>query len=163
MKIESTSSTGNFEIKNNDNNRLLELIYSNWFSSNAKTVFNSNNIEIKPKNIWASKFDIITNGSDKGDISFNWKGNIIIRLENKNKTDNQFLLKAIGLWKLGFELLDQKENKILFLKPNFKWTKFSYDYEVLLEDNIVPNNEIIELLIYSGFSANLYMTRMMAG
>ena len=161
MKIESTSANGNFEIKNNGK-KLLELTYSNWFASNAQTSFNSINIEIKPKNIWQNKFDILKNGIDKGDISFNWKGNVIIKLENENKVQNQYLLKAIGFWKLGFELIDEKENKILSLKPNFNWKKVNYNYEVEL-NNQEDCKESIELLIYSGFGANLYMTMMMAG
>ena len=161
MQIESTSASGNFEIKSNGK-KLLKLTYSNWFASNALTSFDSNNIEIKPKNIWQSKFDIIKDGIDKGDISFNWKGNVIIKLENENKVQNQYLLKAIGFWKLGFELIDEKENKILSLKPNFNWKKVNYNYEVEL-NNQEDCKESIELLIYSGFGANLYMTMMMAG
>jgi hypothetical protein len=163
MQIKSTSAKGSFEIKNNNGERLLELTYSNWFAVNAKTSFDSIDIQIKPKNIWLSKFDILKNGTDKGDIAFNWKGNIIVRLEIDNKSENQYLLKAVGFWKLGFELLDEKERKILSLKPNFNWKKISYNYEIELADNQKENKEIIELLIYSGFGANLYKAMMMAG
>jgi hypothetical protein len=154
MQLKSTSATGNFELETNTGEKLLEFTYSNWFSSNARTSFQSTEIEIKPKNIWSSKFDIVKNGVDKGDISFNWKGNVIIRLENDDTSESQYLLRAIGYWKLGFELVDEKERKIALLKPNFNWSKFSYNYEIELADGFQADTRRIELLIYSGFGAN---------
>ena len=163
MQIKSTSVTGNFEIINSSGERLLELTYSNWFASKAEASLESIAIQIKPKNIWYSKFDILKNGIDKGDIMFNWRGNVIIRLETDDKSENQYLLKAIGFWKPGFDLLDEKERKILSLKQKIDWEKFSYNYEIELADNQKENQEIAELLIYSGFGANLYMMMMMGG
>ena len=62
MQLKSTSATGNFELETNTGEKLLEFTYSNWFSSDARTSFQSTEIEIKPKNIWSSKFDIVKNG-----------------------------------------------------------------------------------------------------
>ena len=70
MKIESSSSKGNFIIKN-DSHNILELKYDNWFSSKAKTNYNENEITIKPQNICCSKFDIYKNDKDIGDIISN--------------------------------------------------------------------------------------------
>lgn len=162
MQIKSTSGTGNFEIKNENDERVLELIYSNWFASNAKTSYKSNNIEIKPKNFWASKFDILKNELDIGDLTFNWKGDVVIQLTNSEQTENNYLLRAKGFWKMAFELLDGNEVKILSLRPNFNWKKVGYDYEIELANNVENQEEIMELLIFSGFGANLYMTRMMS-
>ena len=58
----------------------FELKYSDWFSSDAATQFNGQTIEIRPKNIWNSKFDIFKDNQDCGDIIFNWRGHVIIRL-----------------------------------------------------------------------------------
>ena len=162
MFIKSTSSVGNFEIENHEGINILELSYTNWFSSKATTILDSTNIEIKPKNIWASKFDILKNGIDKGDITFNWKGNIIIRLENDENQENEYLLRVTGFWNSGFELIDKNDIKILSMKPNFNWKKISYNYEVEHTSN-TDEHTLTELLIYCGFGANLYMTMMMAG
>jgi hypothetical protein len=163
MEIQSTSARGNFEIKDNNGETLLELTYANWFAGKAETSFESIDIQIKPKNIWQSQFDILKNGIEKGDIVFNWKENIIITLKIDNKSENKYLLKAISPWKMGFELLDEKERKILSLKQNINWKKISYNYEIELADNQKVKQEIVELLIYSGFGANLYMTVVMGG
>jgi len=162
MKINSTSGKGNFLIEK-DNAKILELNYSNWFSSRAKTEYNGNKIEIKPKNIWCSKFDIFKNNQDEGDIIFNWKGNIIIRILNEKNRELSFLLKAKGFWKQYFELTNENGELIFTLKPSINWKKLNYNYEIKNRSNIYENNLETELVIYSGFGANLYMTMMSAG
>ena len=94
MKIVSSSGKGNFKLTKNDK-EICELVYSNWFSDEAKTVLNGNNIEIKPKNIWTSKVDINKNDNNIGDITFNLKSQMIIRLENPNRKEFNFVLKIL--------------------------------------------------------------------
>lgn len=157
MKIKSTSVTGNFEILNILDDRLVELQYSNWFSSNSKARFNSTDIEIKPKNKWGDKFDIFKNGAIMGSIVFNNNREILIYLENTK----QYLLKAIGTWDLGFALTDENGVGIISLKPKMDWKKFSYNYGVTIDCEATETAEIIELLIFAGFGANLYISTMM--
>lgn len=155
MKIISTPGNGNFKIENNEH-KLLELNYKNWFSSTASTNFNNKEIEIRPKNFWHSSFDIFHNGKDVGDISFNWMSNAIITIKNE-----KYLLKAIGLWGLKFEFLDENEDRMFLIKPSLKWNKLKYDYEIELIAENYELNQLIELLIYVGFGANLHMTATM--
>ena len=163
MEITSTSALGNFEIKSDSGERLLELSYSNWFASKAETSFESNKIEIELRNIWHSKFDILKNGVANGDIDIDWKGNVIITLNSVNGVEKQYLLKAVAFWNMGFELLDQNETKILALKQSFNWKRVSYNYDVKIADNQKVNQEMVELVIYSGFAANLFMAMAMGG
>jgi len=155
MKINSTSGNGNFKIINN-NHELLELKYKNWFSSKAKTKLNNTEIEIKPKNLWNTSFDIYHNGIDVGDITFNWKTNAIITIN-----DDKYLFKAIGLWNLKFELVNENEDRIFLIKPNYKWKKMKYDYEIEIISDTYKLYKLTELLIYVGFGANLHMTATM--
>jgi len=141
----------------------LELKYQNWFSSKAYSKFEGNEIEIKPKNIWCSKFDIFKNKHDKGDIIFNWKGNIIIRIINDEDKEYSYLLKSKGFWKQRFELINEKEDLIFILQPSINWRKLSYNYEIESISNELGGKPLTELLIYCGFGANLYMIMMMAG
>lgn len=161
MKISSTSGKGNFIIEK-DNNKIVEVQYKNWFSSTAKVKLERQEIKVKPKNIWCSKFDIFKNNQDKGDIIFNRKGSIIIRTINKNNKEVSFLLKAKGFWKQHFELTNQKGELIFVLKPSMNWKKMNYNYAIENISTIHEEKLITELLIYSGFGANLYMTMMMA-
>ncbi len=161
MKIESTAARGNFKILNG-NECLLEVTYANWFASKAETTFKNTKLEIKPKNIWQSKFSILKNDIPAGSITFNWKGHIIINTLDQEHLKTQYVLRAKGFWHMGFELLDAQEHQLLFLKPNLSWRKVNYNYEIQ-DCNQELSDSLIELLVYAGFSANLYMTTMLAG
>ena len=151
MKIYSTSDNGNFKIQS-DNKDLLELEYKNSFSSIASTNLDNTEIEIRPKNIWNSSFDIFHDGKDAGNIIFNWRGDAVITINNE-----KYLFKAIE-WNSKFELLNEKEEKIVLIIPNYKWEKKKYDYELEVVTENFDFSRLVELLIYVGFSANLHMT-----
>lgn len=159
MKVKSTSGKGNFVIEKNDI-EIVEVHYENWFSSVAKTTFEGQNIEIRPKNIWFSKFDIYKNGQDIGDIIFNWKGDMVLRLLNDANQEENFLLNAKGFWNSYFELKDEEEKVLYILRPSINWRKFSFDYDVENISTSLESKQTTEILIYSVFSANLYMTMM---
>ncbi|KAA0993639.1 aminotransferase [Dyadobacter aurulentus] len=163
MEIWSTSARGNFEIKSDSGERLLELTYSNWFASKAETLFESDKIEIELRNIWHSKFHIVKNGLDNGYIELNWNGDVRIILKSENGVGKQYALKAVGFWEMGFELFDQYETKILSLKQNFNWKRISYNYGIEIADNQEVNHEMVELILYSGFAANLFMAMAVGG
>ena len=160
MKIESSSTKGNFIIKNGSLN-ILELKYENWFSSKARTNYNKDEISIKPQNIWCSKFDIYKNEKDVGDIISNWQGNIIIRNSFKGEIEKSYLLEAKGYFKkLKFELINESKKLILVMEPKMRAPGF--DYKIETSNNTLSEDELIELLIYCGFGANLYLKTMYA-
>jgi len=158
MKIESIDSKGSFVIKDEFTD-LLKVFYKKWFSSQAKTTLNGIELTIKPKNIWQSKFDILKNGIDKGDIIFTWKGDIVISLEDKIGNNNEWIVKTKGFWDYRFEVFNNSEKLILILKPNFNWKNFKYNYEIKILEKDVPENETLELILYSCFGANIYKSK----
>lgn len=155
MKIISSSGKGNFKLIKNDD-EICELAYTNWFSEKAQTALNGNNIVIKPKNIWTSKVDIFKNESQIGDITFNLRGHMVIRLEKPNGKEFNYLLKNKAKWKLRFEVFNESDIQQFSLTSVNNWTKLNYDYDVELAD-YNSEFEIEELLIYCGYAANLYL------
>ncbi len=129
MKLISTSGRGNFKIQKDDSD-VLELTYKKWFSSQASKEFNGVKIENKPKNAVSSKYFIYKDQANKGEITFNWKGNITILLKDKQDNENRWFLKSKGFWKQHFELTDQSDNLILILKPTMNWRKMNYNYDI---------------------------------
>ena len=156
--LESIDSRGSFRLLR-DGAEEFQLKYKNWFSSQAVTSFNNQEIMMRPKNIWMSKFDIFKDGVDVGDIIFNWMGHVIIRLTRADgKGEDEFLLKHRGLFSSQYELLTEKNERLLMFKAGYNWKKFKYNYEVIREDHDYPDIVLNELLIYCGFAANLHMT-----
>lgn len=158
LLLESTDSRGSFRLLRGTNQQ-FELKYQNWFSSKATTHLNDQDITLQSKNFWMSKFDIFKDGVDVGDIIFNWMGHVIIRLIRADgKGEDEFLLKHRGILSSQYELLTEKQERLLTLKAGFNWKKFKYNYEVIREDHDFPDIVLDELLIYCGFAANLHMT-----
>jgi hypothetical protein len=54
--------------------------------------------EIKIGNMWMTKFDIFCEDIDIGDISFNWKWEVIIRLKNEFDFTKHFKLQFSSKW-----------------------------------------------------------------
>lgn len=162
MKLTSSSGKGDFTLVK-ENQKIFELKYTNWFSSKARTALGEEMIEIRPQNIWCSKFDIFKQDLDQGDIIFNWKGNIIIRLMQEEGVEKSYLLRAKGFWNQSFELTDEADHVILLFAPSMNWKKLNYNYDVQQISEEYDEQRIHELLIYCGFGANLYMTMMATG
>ena len=155
MKIVSSSGKGNFKLTEK-NVEICEVVYNNWFSEKAKTVLNGNNIEIKPKNIWTSKVDIYKNGKHIGDITFNLRGYMVVRVQNSAGTEFNYVLKNKAKWKLRFEVYDESDNLQFALKSVNNWTKLNYDYDIEMA-TYNSEFEMEELLVYCGYATNLYL------
>ncbi len=162
MQVKSTSGRGDYEIIDDKGNNILTVKYKNWFSSTASTLLGKTKIEIKSKNIWGSKFDILKDGVDCGDIIFNWKGHIIIRLEFSHQKEKSWIMRTKGFWSQKFHLYDEDEKEILILNPDFNWSKVNYNYIIEGLDEEFPKELLAELLIYACYGANLYITTMFA-
>ncbi|SDM81244.1 hypothetical protein [Siphonobacter aquaeclarae] len=149
------SFTRGFEVyRENETAPVTTFQYNGWFSSDGRAETGNNTVEIKAKNVWASKFDVFIDGIDKGDILFNWKGEIIIRLDTDG-VEKSYRLKSRGLWNMHFELEDEQEQRLLLLQPAFKWDRLNYEYQVSGEQE--PS---ILLILTSIYGINLYMTMM---
>jgi hypothetical protein len=162
MKIESTSGKGNFKIVKGAF-AITELKFKKWFSKHAAVRYKGVNIEIKSKNFWQTQFDIFKNGMNCGSMKYHWKGNISIQLTDElGYGEGNYMFRSKGIFKRQFELTDEDGNLTLILKPKFIFRKFSYDYEVELVDVFEREEDLVEMLIYCGYAANVYMTKKAA-
>jgi hypothetical protein len=155
LKIVSTSGKGNFQIKKGSL-PMFEVKYTSWFSGHAQTRFNGDSIEMKPGNFWQTKFPIIRNGVEAGEMFFHSRGFISILLfEERSGMAANFKFKPKGFWKSHYLLLDEADNEILRLQPKWVWRKFSYDYEIEMIDETFDEAFLIELLIYCGYACKV--------
>ncbi len=161
MKIVSSSSRGNFKLVKG-NWEILELKYEKWFSSKAATRYRSQEIRIQAKDFWGSKFAILKNRKEIGDISFNWKGQVVVRLTDADGESHQYFMKGKGVWKLRFEVYNEADKLVLTMKSINKWNKLNIDYQIEKTDHEPPFDEH-EFLLYCGYAANMYVARMGAG
>ncbi|GEM_PF-441836 len=162
MKINSDSGKGNFTIEK-EGRPLTNLEYKSWFGRGATAELFDQKIEIKPLGVWNKKFEILKNGVKKGQIHMNWKGDISVTLKDEKHQTEIFLLKFKGTLKFRFLVINSHGEEVFTLKPSTGWKKLSYDYDVLNTNPSYDQSILIELLLYCGFSANLYMNMMNSG
>tara|TARA_B100001057_G_C22628835_1_gene863562 strand:- start:57 stop:557 length:501 start_codon:yes stop_codon:yes gene_type:complete len=155
MKIISSSPKGNFIYEKN-NSKVLELIFSGWFSNNAKTNYKNREIKIETKNFWKNKFKISEDDNEKGAINFNFKNNISIQFTDESSKDQTFEMKCKGFWKSRYEIKDQNQNLIITIHPKMNWKKLKQNYEIVDYSNSIAESYFDELIIYCGFSIIIY-------
>lgn len=150
-----------YEIKTEKNSEpICKINFENIYSSTASFEYNDNKYSIKANNIWQTKFDIFKSNSDIGDIDYNWKGEIIIRLKNKDEITKHFILKNKSIFNFKFELRDFLTNHLWTITPIWSWKGFKYNFAIISEPGFSEEEnrvEEIELLVAAIYAVNLYM------
>jgi hypothetical protein len=157
--IISKGGIGEFKVLTSTNTYITVFSYKNWFSSSGSANTNLGLVEIKAMDGWESSFHVFCDGNDIGEIHFNWKGNIIITLENRAGEKKTLQLRSVSL-KSDWVLEDENEQVILKLHSDTHWTKVDYRYDVqLLREIDIPTPL---LLIACGYGTNLNMSMIAA-
>lgn len=157
--IISKGGVGEFKILTATNEYVTVFSYKNWFSSSGSANTVLGKVEIKAMDGWESSFHVFCDGNDVGEIHFNWKGNIIITLENTAGEKKTLLLKSVSL-KSDWVLEDEHEKPIVKLHSDTHWTNVDYRYDVQVLDDIdIP---VPLLLIACGYGTNLNMSMIAA-
>ncbi|AYA35812.1 hypothetical protein D3Y59_01375 [Hymenobacter oligotrophus] len=141
---------------------LTAFTYDDWFSSRGRaTLADGQTLEIRPRNMWWSHFDVVRNDVVVGDITFNWKGQVIVTLQTASGEQQGFKLKSQGIRGTRFVLENEAQEQVLTLDLAFKWNKLNYEYHVQLAPGF-PFSETTELLLFAcGYATNLYMTMLL--
>jgi hypothetical protein len=157
--IISKGGIGEFKVLTSTNDYVTVFSYKNWFSSSGSANTSLGLVEIKAMDGWESSFHVFCDGNDIGEIHFNWKGNIIITLENKTGEKKTLQLRNVSL-KSDWVLEDENGDIILKLHSDTHWTKVDYRYDVqLLREIDIPTPL---LLIACGYGTNLNMSMIAA-
>lgn len=160
--IRAIDSRGNFEVCDAEKRPWAFLKYQGWFSARAVGEADGHVLEIVPVNIFHSKFDILLDGEDVGDIVFNWRMHMVIRLLDYQRQERHYLLRAKGAFNQRFVLEDDIKNPILVLSPRFRWGKMRYDYRVFTRETQYLQSPVESMLAICAYAANLYMRRRKA-
>lgn len=144
-----------------DNEQILDLKYPNWYSREASVRYLGRLIEIKPKNILGMTYLIYDDGIEIGDIIFNWAGLITIRVLNEVDRECRFIFKSKGFWKNRLQLFTENNVFVLSMKPIRNWMMSNHSYEIEVDEDqrIELDFDMDELMIYCGYTANIYMMK----
>lgn len=146
--------------KNGEN--LMELKYHKWSFTKGDFYIGDDYISLKPQNIWMRKLDILKNNVDVGDIIFNWKGQIIVQMEDLHYKRQEFLMKPKGFLSRHYEVFNSNEKLVFRIIPKFSWKGFIYYYNIEIDHFSYSKEELIffeELFMYLTFGLKLQMSQ----
>ena len=150
MKIQCTDKK-TFELTD-DSQRLGHIAYDGLFSFKANAIVGNDYYRITPIGIFNTTISVMKNETEVANMKMNWKGNIIISLQN----GQEFILKATGTFLNKYVLEDKDQQKLMLLNPDFNWAKFSYNYSISYDNK--PQDILLVLL--ATYSANYYIAAM---
>jgi hypothetical protein len=167
MNYKVKTKSKKFTIEELESKKVIcEVNYESIWNSNASFVLNGHEYVIKANNAWQSKFLLTKGNKEIGEIEYNWKSEIIIRLENSDDMTKHFILKnKMSLTKCIFELKDFLTNHLWSIESEWEWSSFNYTFLINREsgfeqeENNVNEAELMVATIYAGI---LYM-KMIAG
>jgi hypothetical protein len=161
MQYKITTKSKSFRIDDiHSGKELVSVFYESIWNSNASFSLEGESYEIKSSNAWQTKFDLFKNEIDIGDIDYNWKGEIIIRLKNNDLMTKHFILKCTNMFMSEFSLKDFLTNKLWSIKAQWEWKAFNYVFYISREEGFEEeenNVDEMELLVAATYAAILYL------
>ncbi len=149
-----------FEVRK-DSEVIGKLSYSSWFKFNGVISIADATYAVEPKGFWGTTFEI--RDGEKVLLSFRmgWKGEIVLQTYF-NDVEQGYVFNHRGVFKDSFMLVDQEGTELLVMKPQLKWAKMNYEYEVTTTATFeaFPDKDI--LLLAALHCANYYISMTMA-
>jgi len=105
------------------------------------------------------EYNVIKFGREIGELEFDRKGKVKLKLNRIDKGSDRFEIKPRGLTSFWF-LVEQDDKPILELKPTEKYRRHAYHYRVNTRTRRMPERVMDELSIYIAFAANVYNAKM---
>ena len=107
----------------------------------------------------ALEYRVIKEGSDIGELEFDRKGRVKLKLNRIDRGSDKFEIKPRGLTSFWF-LVEQDDKPILELKPTEKYRRNAFHYRVNMRSRRMPERVLDELSVYITFAANVYNAKM---
>lgn len=133
-----------FELFDDKETNLGKLDYANWFSIKAEIALpDGKKYEIAPTSLFQTSVAITADGVQLGKLKFNWKGQIVINLEN----GQSYIYKRVGFLSSHFGLFNESEHELVTLKQHFQLSTFSFNYTIETDDNYAEGRDAYFVLL----------------
>lgn len=130
--------------------RIATLSYEGWLTSRAVAEFeDGTKLKFRSQDFWGQTTEVKQEDTHLATIKTDWLGNVKIFFDKEKEP--RYILKYSGFWQPKIVLNDSNKNKIAEFIGHFKWSKFTYEYEISpsSKDALVDD----KLLIMSFFAA----------
>jgi len=130
----------NFELFDENSNSLGMIGYDGWFSMKVKITQGSSQYNVESANFWHTELQVKKDDDVVATIKFGWGG---MNIDYQGKT---YKFKT-GMWQNKYTLCGETDHPIITLKPDFQWTKFSFNYQIETDDNYTEGKSALLVLI----------------
>ena len=137
------------------------LSYKSWFKFNAVIeIANGSTYQVEPKGFWGTTIELKHDENVLLQFKLNWNGAVVIQTYFTD-SEKSYVFKHRGVFKESYTLIDQDGIELLIMKPQLKWNKLNYEYQITTSElfESLSNKDI--LLMNSLHCANYYMSMMM--
>lgn len=143
--------------------QLGKLDYTTWFTLKAELTLDNNKVyQVLPKGFWGTTIEVKDGEEVLFSFKMHWNGSIILK-SFLDGYERDFIFKHKGLFKNAYVLLDKEEQELAVLQPDFKWSKFRYDYTISGNDVFKKADDNTLLFLTVVHCANYYMSMMSGG
>ncbi len=158
MYVQSIAHSKGFQVIDQEE-IAAEVSYKTTLSEDAHIQLAAQSFTISPSDRWDSRYLIIKEQLNSGEIVFNWQGNSIIRVQNGLFPEIKFIIKKDVFQKLQFLLIDEEEDSVIKIKPTSNWSEQNYGYAIEVLASDYKEEQIIELLCFALYAINLIMVK----
>ena len=132
--VAKSINSRNFQLFDENNQILGELIYSKWYSTKAEIKIGTKIYKTDTKGFWTTSIEISEYEKVLLKFKMDWKGNII--MTSLQDGEKHFIIKKEKWYSNILVMKDENEKVYFHLKRNFKWKDFKFHYEIALEEDL---------------------------
>ncbi len=133
-----------------DREKLGRIIYEGHFSFKAELFVDKERYVITPKGFFNTTMSVDYRGREIATMVMSWKALVEFAFED----GREYRLKPTGVFYNKFVLEDQNQHTLLSLEPDFQWSKFNYNFDVMYEE--APEDFLLVLM--AAYAAIFFMS-----
>ncbi|MFK7979755.1 MAG: hypothetical protein AB8G86_07215 [Saprospiraceae bacterium] len=136
-------------LEKEDKEIIFQLKHSHLTSRKAIAELPDTRYEMEHANFWGSHYNIVKDGSRIGEVTKNWKGEILIHLKDRDYQPIQFKIKYKGVLNFQFEVWVNEKYHLMTLSPKKDSAKTYYRLTVHdIAYNPFPIKELMAIVAY---------------
>jgi len=146
LKVSNYKTT---TIQKEDKEVVFQLKHNGLINRKAIAQLANTRYEMDHANFWGSRYNIVKDGSYIGEVTRNWKGEMLIHLKDKDHQPLQFKMKYKSFFNFQFEVWVNEKYHLMTLYPKHNSIKNYYRMEVHdIAYAPFPINELMAIIAY---------------
>ncbi|KAF5068152.1 hypothetical protein DSECCO2_245910 [anaerobic digester metagenome] len=143
--------------------RLATLTYLKRMSYQATIrLSGGDKYEIRPLDIWRSKFEILRNGKAEITFRIKWTGKTLIDVIRQGHRQS-YIFQPKGFFDYRYVLMDHDKREMAVLRTKFLWKGFKYDFNLEISDSLKRREDWLLLVVLQTYLSRYIMRQQRKG